>query len=57
MKPQPPTFRHHGRVAHQRLLQAGVVACGLVAGLVEFVALQRRRLAGRPHRDADAIRR
>lgn len=57
MKPQPPTLRHHGRVAHQRLLQAGVVACGLVAGLVEFVALQRRRLAGRPHRDADAIRR
>lgn len=53
---QRQPVRHRGRATHLRLLQAGVVACGLAAGLVEFLALQRRRLAGRPHRDADAMR-
>jgi hypothetical protein len=56
MNPKRPPVRHRGRAAHLRLLQAGVVACGLAAGLVEFLALQRRRLAGRPQRDADAMR-
>ncbi|MCU0926201.1 MAG: hypothetical protein MUF44_09215 [Hydrogenophaga sp.] len=48
MNPKRPPVRHRGRAAHLRLLQA--------AGLVEFLALQRRRLAGRPQRDADAMR-
>lgn len=35
------------RAAQRRLVQAGVLACGVAAGLVELFALQRRRLSGR----------
>ena len=38
------------------LVHAGVVACGLAAGLQEFVALQRWRLRQRHHRVPDAGR-
>jgi hypothetical protein len=41
--------RRRPRSAHHRLVQAGVVACGVVAGLLEFWALQRRRLVERHH--------
>lgn len=47
MNMQPLVYRQRPRSVHHRLVQAGVVACGLVAGLVELLALQRRRLVGR----------
>lgn len=44
----PPTLKpRRPRSTQRRLVQAGVVACGWVAGLVELFALQRRRLSGR----------
>ena len=36
------------------LVHAGLLVCGLAAGLQEFVALQRSRLRRRHHRAADA---
>jgi hypothetical protein len=39
------------------LVHAGLVACGLAAGLQEFVALQRWRLKQRHHRLPDTGRR
>ncbi|WP_310566134.1 hypothetical protein [Hydrogenophaga sp.] len=44
-----PLAHHRPRSAHRRLVQAGVLVCGVVAGLLEFWALQRRRLVGRDH--------
>ena len=43
----PDLNPHRPRATQRRLVRAAVVACGLVAGLVELFALQRRRLAGR----------
>ena len=51
-----PLTGHHPRSTHHRLVQVGAVACGVVAGLVELLALQRRRLTGRLHRDVQAGR-
>jgi hypothetical protein len=39
------------------LVQAGLLACGLAAGLQEFVALQRWRLKQRHHGVPDTGRR
>lgn len=43
----PAPNPHRSRPTQRRLVQASVVACGLVAGLVELFALQRRRMAVR----------
>jgi hypothetical protein len=43
----PPSRRQSPQSAWRRLTPIGVVACGVVSGLVELWALQRQRLAGR----------
>lgn len=43
----PAPNPHRPRSTMRRLGQAAVVVCGLVAGLVELIALQRRRMAVR----------
>ena len=40
----PALSPHRPRSTQRRLVRAAVVACGLVAGLVELFALQRRLL-------------
>lgn len=39
-----PLHRHDKRFVRQALLQCGAMACGVAAGVVEFLALQRFRL-------------
>lgn len=54
MMDQIPLLRRKPRQAPHLLVLAGVFACGVAGGLVEFLALQRSRLKLRQQRGWDA---